>query len=233
MLSAGILVDSLEKLNEKKKTLLMKKIRGNKRRIKQIENWKIGSLKIDVDYLEKTNKDYVKFRVFPWNPIAISIHNYPNPKGKIRKKIIESFFDIYESWNIQLKETGKPFFLKVWIFEPDIYNSQVVCAINDKIEYYENIFHKPEIEKNIAKSELDKISKRINDFNWSYRVEEYPIFENEYLRENYTSDKDYLEEQKWLKSELKKPYREIKQVREGITEKIFLIKGSEVWLGVK
>ena len=123
--------------------------------------------------------------------------------------------------------------MKVWIFEPDIYNSQVVCAINDKIEYYENIFHKPEIEKNIAKSELDKISKRINDFNWSYRVEEYPIFENEYLRENYTSDKDYLEEQKWLKSELKKPYREIKQVREGITEKIFLIKGSEVWLGVK
>ena len=41
--------------------------------------------------------------------IAISIHNYPNPKGKIRKKIIESFFDIYESWNIQLKEIGKPF----------------------------------------------------------------------------------------------------------------------------
>ncbi|POY40607.1 hypothetical protein C3L50_03680 [Flavobacterium alvei] len=211
----------------------MKKIRGNKRRIKKIENWRINNLKIDLDYPEKTNKDYVKIRIFPWNPVAMSIHNYPNPKGKIRKKIIESFFDIYESWNIQLKELGKPFYLKIWLFEPNIYDSQVVCAINDKIEYYENIFYKPKIEKNIAKSHFEKISNRLNNFNWSYSIEEYPIFENEYLRENFTSEKDYLEEQKCLKRELKKPYREINQVREGIKEKLFLIKGSEVWLGEK
>jgi len=163
----------------------------------------------------------------------MSLNNYPNPKGKIRKKIIESFFDIYESWNVQLKELGKPFYLKIWMFEPDIYNSQVVCAINEKIEYYENIFHKPEQQKKLAKSSLDKISNRINQYNWNYSIEEYPIFENEYLRENFASDKDYLEEQKWLKSELKKTFREINQVREGIAEKVFLIKGSDVWLGEK
>lgn len=211
----------------------MKKIRGNKRRIKKIENWRINNLKIDVDYLEKTNKDYVKIRIFPWNPVAMSIQNYPNPKGKIRKKIIESFFDIYESWNIQLKELGKPFYLKIWLFEPDIFDSQVVCAINDRIEYYENIFHKPKIEKNITKSRFEKSSNRINDFNWSYSIEEYPIFENEYLREKFTSDKEYLKEQKWLKTELKKTHREINQVRDGIAEKLFLIKGNEVWLGEK
>jgi hypothetical protein len=211
----------------------MKKVRGNNRRIKQIENWRINNLEIDLDYFEKTNKDYVKFRIFPWNSVATSLNKYPNPKGKIRKRIIESFFDIYDSWNVQLKELGKPFYLKIWMFEPNIYNSQVVCAINDKIEYYENIFYKPETEKNITKSSFEKISNRINNFNWSYRVEEYPIFENEYLRENFDSDKDYLEEQKWLKSELKKPYREINEVRNGITEKIFLVKGNEVWLGEK
>lgn len=211
----------------------MKKIRGNKKRIKQIENWRINNLEIDLDYFEKTNKDYVKFRIFPWNPVEMSLHNYPNPKGKIRKKIIESFFDIYESWNAQLKELGKPFYLKIWMFEPDIYNSQVVCAINEKIEYYENIFHKPEQQKKLAKSSLEKISNRINLYNWNYSIEEYPIFENEYIRENFASDKDYLEEQKWLKSKLKKPFREINQVKEGITEKIILIKGSDVWLGEK
>jgi hypothetical protein len=211
----------------------MKKIRGNKRIIKQIENWRINNLEINLGHFEKTKKDYANFRIFPWNPVAMSIHNFPNPKGKIRKKIIESFLDIYESWNIQLKELGKPFYLKIWMFNPDIYNSQIVCAINDKIEYYENLFHKPEIEKNITKSGLEQISNRINDFKWSYRVDEYPIFENEYLRENFTSDQDYLEEKRWLKRELKKPYREINQVREGITEKIFLIKRSEVWLGEK
>jgi hypothetical protein len=225
-----MLADNVE--HETKK-LLMKKIRGNKRRIKQIENWRINALKIDVDYLEKTNKDYVKCRIFPWNPVAIAIHNYPNPKGKIRKKIIESFFDIYESWNIQLKELGKPFYLKIWLVEPAIYNSQVVCALNDKIEYYETIFHTPETEKSISKSSLEKTSNRINDFNWSHGVEEYPLFENDYLRENFTSEKEYLEEQKWLKKELKKPYREINQVRDGISEKLFLIKASEVWLGEK
>ena len=211
----------------------MKKIRGNKRRIKQIENWRINNLEIDLDYFEKSNRDYVKFRIFAWNPVAMSIHNFPNPKGKIRKKIIESFFDIYESWNIQLKELGKPYYLKIWMFEPNIYNSQVVCAINEKIEYYENIFHKPEMQKNIAKSGSEKISPRINEYNWSYRIDEIPIFENEYLRENFTSDKDYLEEQKWFKRELKKPYREINQERDEIKEKIFLLKGSEVWLGEK
>jgi hypothetical protein len=57
------------------------------------------------------------------------------------------------------------------MFRPDIYNSQVVCAINDKIEYYENIFSQTRNRKNIADEiKLDKISKkRINDLSglWS------------------------------------------------------------------
>ena len=151
----------------------MKKIRGNKRRLRQIENWKIKSLEIDLNYFLKTNKDYVKFRVFPWNPVAMSIHNYPNPKGKIRKKIIESFLEIYESWNVQLKELGKPYYLKIWLFEPAVYNSQVVCAINEKIEYYEDIFNKPIVKKTIQESNFVKTSNRIEEYNWKLRTEEY------------------------------------------------------------
>jgi len=213
--------------------LLMKKIRGNKRRLNKIEQWRINSLEIDFNFLQKSNKDYIKFRIFPWNPVAMSLNNFPKPKGKIRKKILESFFDIYESWNIQLKELGKPYYLKIWLFEPDIYNSQVVCAINEKIEYYENIFLEVEIAKKISKSSLDKISNRINNYDWEYRIEENPIFENEFLRENFISEAAYLEEQKWLKNQLNKPHRIIDQKRNGIAEKIYLFESSDVWIGEK
>lgn len=211
----------------------MKKIRGNRRRLRQIEKWRLNNLQIDLAYLEKYNKDYVKFRIFPWNPIAMSLKNYPNPTGKIRTKIIDSFMDIYESWDRQLTKLRKTYYLKIWLFEPNIYNSQVVCALNEEIEYYENIFHTPEVVKDTSKLSLNKISTRVNKYNWTYRIDEYEISESEYLRDNFSSEKKYLEEQKWLKNELKKPKRICDKEVNGVKERIFLIKESDVWLGEK
>lgn len=211
----------------------MKKLRGNKKRIKQIENWRLNNLEIDIDYLKKYHKDYVKFRIFPWNPIAMSFHNFPSPKKKIRKQIFEALIDIYNNWDKQLKELNEPYYLKIWLFEPNIYESQIVCAINEKIEYYDNIFKKSDSNKVISESTYSNISKRIKDYNWDIFENEVLFFGSDFQKENFNSEDDYNSEINWLKNKLKKPHS-IKEIdRFGQIEKVYIFKDSDVWLGNK
>jgi hypothetical protein len=205
----------------------MKKIRGNKKRLRQIENWRVNNLTVDLKYLEKSDNDYVKFRIFPWNPVAMSLYKFPNPKGKIRKKIIESFFDIYDSWNRQLKELGKPYYLKIWLFEPDVYLSQVVCATNGEIDYYENIFFTPEILKNITDSSLENSSERINNYNWDFKIEEHQFFKEDLTVDSFENLKEF----KVFKRRFEENHRVITQEIDGEKTKIFLLPRSKVWIG--
>jgi hypothetical protein len=205
----------------------MKKIRGNKKRIKKIENWKNLHLKIDFQDLNMFQNDYAKFRLYPWNPVAMSMYDFPQPKGKIRKMIIESFLEIYEEWNKQLKELNKPYYLKIWLFEPDIYMSQVVCAIGDKIDYYENIFYRPEFTKNISKSISSTISEKIKNYDWEYHIEEYAYMEDEMTIENFYDKKAFNE----FNRKLNKNHRESNVEIDGEKMKMFLIPGNEVWVG--
>ena len=121
----------------------MKKLRGHNRIFKKIEKWKHENLHLDIDALESYQRNYVKIYVSPFSDISIAGREIPSPKGKTKKLILESLFEIHNSWEEQLKNLEQPYYLAIWLYEPNFKNSQVVCAIGDYLDWYNVTFYRP------------------------------------------------------------------------------------------
>ena len=207
----------------------MKKIRGYKRRLKQIESWRLENLYLDMNNLREQQRDYAKFRVYPWNPVAMSIRKYPRPKGAARRKILESLIDIYENWENQLKECGEPFYLKIWLFEPDIQESQVVCAIGDCLNFYDQTFNKSEIIEEFRPENYGVLAHRLNNYNWDSHIHEYALFECDYKEDRYKTKDEFISDKKWLEKELRKSHKVFENDKQ--SGKMYMIEIGKVWLG--
>ncbi|HCN38231.1 MAG TPA: hypothetical protein DIS94_11045 [Bacteroidetes bacterium] len=163
-----------------------KKIRGYKKIIDSIKLWKEDYLTYDIkNNLLQNNYFYIKSKIQPWNRLSFTNSEYPVINGKIKIRILEVLLDVYDNWEKQLKDLNEDFYLKIWIAEPRFNETQVVCAIRDRIDYYNNIFHKTEKKINIISGNYGKLKNRIDQFKWESYFD-YDIYENEETQElNY------------------------------------------------
>ncbi|MGE0078107.1 MAG: hypothetical protein AB7S48_09625 [Bacteroidales bacterium] len=212
-----------------------KKIRGHKRRWKEIENWRLDNLDLNLtDYLlNEKDRYYAKIRIHPWSGLSMINSVIPEPKAKTKQKMLNGLLDIYEDWKNQLDKMGQPYYLKVWLFEPRFSQSQVVCAIGDSIDFYENNFFKPQVDREIITDNYRKLKDRLDKLNWDYRLDE-DYYENTEVGEpeNYASRQDYEETKKWFQKLLKKPHRTYKfEEPIGETTESYSFKRGDLWLG--
>jgi hypothetical protein len=212
-----------------------KKIRGHKRRWKDIENWRLENLDLNLtDYLlNERDRYYAKIIVHPWTGLALTNSITPEPTGKTKEKMLNGLLDIYEDWKSQLDKLGQPYYLKVWLFDPRFSQSQVVCAIGDNVDFYENTFFKPEKSKILNTDKFGKLKDRLESFNWDYRLDE-DHYDNTEVGEPeiYASRQDYEDTKKWFAKLLKKPHRtnKFKEPIGDITES-YSFKRGDIWLG--
>lgn len=212
-----------------------RKIRGHKRIWKDIESWKNANLLLDIENLKSRERDYAKIYVHPFSSIPITNSSIPEPKRETKKRILNGLFDIYESWKIQLEALSEPYYLKIWLYEPRISKSQVVCAIGSTIDFYNSTFQKPKTIKKIKSENYGSLKNRIDSYHWEYRLDEEFLNNTEIGElEDYETEKDYLENKKWFESKLKKPHRKIvfEKPIGNITES-YGFKLGEVWIGEK
>jgi hypothetical protein len=139
------------------------KIRGNKRRQRYIEEWRLKNLKLHFDLIEKYDSDHIGIVVHPWCDISIANSKIPEPKGVIKQLMLSGLIDIYESWKEQLDKLEQPYYLKLWLFTTRFSKSQVVCAIGEKIEYYENVFFKPDKDKILALENFGSLKAQLEN----------------------------------------------------------------------
>jgi hypothetical protein len=59
------------------------KIRGHKRKHRDIERWRLGNLELRLDLIEKYNYDYIKIFIHPWCDISIIKSEFPEPIKKL------------------------------------------------------------------------------------------------------------------------------------------------------
>jgi len=94
-----------------------KKPRGWKRRMRELDRWAAGSAALSPD---EVRSDYqsveVWFERWPW----------PFPVG-VRRRMVQHLVDVHDRWHAQLKTWGEPYYLGIWLFEPEFKGSQV-CA---------------------------------------------------------------------------------------------------------
>lgn len=212
-----------------------KKIRGHRRRWSDIDHWVETHKNLDLDYLNEYQKDYAKIRVHPWSGISLTNSQTPEPKRQTKSKILSGLIEIYDSWKKQLDKLDKSYYLRIWLFEPRFANSQVVCAIGDYLDFYENTFYKPDESKKLNLENYGQLKIEMGNFNWEYRLDE-DHFDNSEPGdlELYATLADYEEDKRWFEKMLKKPHRTTK-FKEPIGEatESYSFKKGDVWLGEK
>lgn len=209
----------------------IKKLRGHSRIFKNIESWKNESLNLDLEQLQQYQRNYEKVWVRPFGEISITGAAIPKPKRKARKLIIESLIEIFNSWETQLKTLDKPYYLAIWLNEPNIENSQVVCAIDDYLNFYDITYYRPEKQKKIPTQNYGKLKNDLDAFNWIYALDEHR-FTNEDIDETadvYATIKDYYTMQRWYKKQLNRA----PIIRRDNNVTYYRTQKSTVWIGTK
>jgi len=214
------------------------KTRGHNRRQKQIEQWRSDNLSIDLASCllnDRYSYYYVKIGVYPWNGSTRRTDWIKEPTGKTKQKILNTLLDIYADWKDQLDKLGQPYYLKVWLFEPRFSQSQVVCAIGDSIDYYENVFFKPDTAKFIKPEIYGGLKTKLSGFNWDYHHDE-DRYDNTDLGEpeEYSSQQDYEDSVRWFNKLMKEPHRtQLLTEPIGKITEAYCFKRGDVWLGEK
>lgn len=124
----------------KNNVIKYRKIRGLNRRKRAIEQWGDNRKSLNIELLNQEKRDYVKFRVQPWSRLPLGSSIYPQPTGDCKYLLIKNLQKIYQSWQDTLKGMQTPYYLQIWLFETYISRSQVVCAIEDYKDFYQNTF---------------------------------------------------------------------------------------------
>lgn len=212
-----------------------KKVRGQHRRHKQIEVWRLENLSLDLNtYLtEGHERYYAKIRISPWSDLCLTNSVVPEPRGKTRKLMLNALLDIYENWKAQLDKLGVPYYLKVWLFEPRFSQSQIVCAIGDGIDFYRDSFYKPDEGKEMPLDSYGSLKARLAGLDWGYYWDEEHHDSTELGEPGmYASMLDYEDSKRWFDKLLKSPHR-----KHAFTDSIgdewdlYSFRRGNVWVG--
>lgn len=208
-----------------------RKVRGHAKIFKQIDAWKDYDKELDLEQLEHHKRYYSKFYVSPFCDISVTGSEIPTPKGKIRTKIIESFIEIFDAWDAQLKTLNKPYHIVLWLFENNLERSQVVCAIDGLLDFYKISFYRPEKQKKIPLQNFGKLADKLDDFNWIYAHEEGYFTSTDVQDEiEFVNEGDSNELLKQFKRRIKSSYRTFEN-EEG--ETTYFQKIGNIWIGSK
>jgi hypothetical protein len=139
-----------------------KKVRGWKRRIRQLEQFRLAHRELDVEALRRGGRHYVKIWLDPWSRLVPR-----NPPHWYRRRILAAFIDILGAWRERLEAAGEPYYLELWLFHPDFHDTQVVAAMGEMINFYRTSFDpavgapsQPPAEYRDAEYELDALRWR-------------------------------------------------------------------------
>lgn len=215
-----------------RKTVKYKKIRGLKRKVANIQNWINEYLELNIEHLTERKYEFAKVYVDPWDNLTLTDSQIPEPKGKAKKEILNGLEKIYDSWKTELDKLNRPYYLKIWLYEPRISKSQVVCAIDDKIEYYKNIFDKADFKQNTS-SFTNQLS---SEFNWQTNIDEEPYWESHLLWpiDQYERIEDSYSDRRLL-NKLKKGNVKNKEIDSpnGNKDTIYFLPKGKIWVGEK
>ena len=73
---------------------------------------------MNIEHLNEHKYEYAKVYVDPWDNLTLTNSQIPEPKGKAKKDILNGLEKIYDSWKNELEKINKPYYLKIWLYEP-------------------------------------------------------------------------------------------------------------------
>lgn len=210
----------------------IKKIRGHRRRWKSIDAWVKHEKQYGLDYLSQSKRNYTKIYVHPWSSITLTNSIIPTPKRETKRRILTGLLDIHDHWKMKLDALGEPYKLKIWLYEPHFSKSQVVCAIGDDIDFYQNSFNKGDDKKILNAVTYGKLASRLKGFNWEHCLDEDFLFPSDLGNpREYLSMEEFEAEKRWYERKLTKPHQVYVSKSDG--QEIYIFNKGDVWVGEK
>lgn len=105
-----------------------KKIRGWKRKVKEIDRWFEANKMPDLSHFESKGEEYVKIRIDPWNRLCERV-----PPDWYFRLVIQKLVLIHNLWEETFESQKIPYDLQIWLNYPNTIRSEVVCARVDDI----------------------------------------------------------------------------------------------------
>ena len=178
------------------------KVRGMKRKIRLIENWKKQNLDLDVEFLLENQRDYKKLWISPFYDLHMISEfecGHINPPNWYNRLLLEAMIEVYKSWDKKLKELNQPYYLKIWLYDPRFIESQIVVAIGDFINFYDTTFTTDDSINIFPEDKYRLKNHNVSEFEWELNKDELVLFESEHLGDmrylNYAKNKAYKIEQ--------------------------------------
>ena len=201
----------------KNKTIVSKKI------IRQI-NKSINNFdyKLDKDFL--VQEKYYNYQIEEWYGEEFGI------KGELRKKIVETLLITYFEWKKELDNLNREYYLAIWLYNPRMLKSEIVCAIDEKISYYEyENFLASNKNKEFDLNQFGKLSTELQQFTWNRKVDLDSVHEWEIncTKDQYILEKEYNKDQKFYKKLIQENFHVI----EKNNEKIYFHPKGDIWIG--
>ncbi|WP_049790037.1 hypothetical protein [Paenibacillus sp. JDR-2] len=154
------------------------KIRGWKRRIRHIEQWKQRNIVLDMDTLAAFGRDYAKLWIPPFHGLVRR-----TPPIWYNRLLLDAMIEVYNSWQETLTKTEEPFYLKIWLFDPEFINSQIVAAYRDGLHFYDNAFE-PAVDV------IPFPYPKVEHFNWMPHID--PNYDREVDSEEFVKIESYV-----------------------------------------
>lgn len=105
----------------------LRKLRGWRRRLRALDRWADDHAALDVDALHASG----------YHSAEIWFEHWPRPwPPSIRRRMVHHLARIHDAWLPPLQQLGEPFYLGIWLFEPDLAESQVVAAVGERAAEY-------------------------------------------------------------------------------------------------
>lgn len=200
----------------------MPKNRTNKRLLKHLDSTLVDST---FDESQLLHEHFLNFH-FEDN---YGFGDHKN-KGLIRKRIVKLLVEIHDNWKVELEKLNQPYYLAIWLCEPKIIRSDVVCAIGERIEMYEsNWFDVSDNEMPIRAEFYGKLEHQMLRFDWKRNnaYDTYDSIEFERPKEWYRKESHFYKEQRFYKKLIRRNTR-AKETQFG---KTYYHKIGDIWVG--
>jgi len=162
-----------------------KKIRGWKRRIKQIDHWgeRIKDANVDWFKLNTTLHHYKRCYLSPFY-MAERRH----PPLWFYKLIISKFIKAYEAWEQQLKQHSIPFDLMLWIYDPAFIQSEIIAWKVEEPGTRKRFVYESRLNKPFPYKKFESQLYNLHDFEWVLADDELVHFEDDFDDADFTPE---------------------------------------------
>ena len=160
-----------------------KKIRGWKRRIKQVDRWGEDLKEPSIKWFKRKDTRHVYERCYlsPFYRL-----NKRHPPLWFFKLIIAKFITAYNEWEKEFDKLEMPYDLQIWLYDPSYIESEIICyKMQEKGERmklgWEAKEQKPFPYQKFASNAYD-----LNEFEWVLAEENNVVWEDDFDYAEFT-----------------------------------------------